>query len=213
LNGARFVACGGGAVAIATMAIKSKAAADVRTGHITNYATGDEPYRSTEKRPGSRSKGHVVYPFSSVSRSRQENRGSDDCGGKKIFHDRTPSLRAGALDQVQVPLRRAHTLNVEVAKEFRSNQKLFPRPVAAHITRQIEPQARSHFSALERRADQRLERAKVERRSAASPQRARSPRRVCRGNAIGRWLLDRSASWWLVGMPSYNGGAFKSAVG
>jgi hypothetical protein len=137
LNGARFVACGGGAVAIATMAIKSKAAADVRTGHITNYATGDEPYRSTEKRPGSRSKGHVVYPFSSVSRSRQENRGSDDCGGKKIFHDRTPSLRAGALDQVQVSLRRAHTLNVEVAKEFRSNQKLFPRPVAAHITRQL----------------------------------------------------------------------------
>jgi len=30
------------------------------------------------------------------------------------------------LDQVQVPLRRAHTLNVKVAKEFRSNQKLFP---------------------------------------------------------------------------------------
>jgi hypothetical protein len=112
LKGARVVGGGDGAIAIVMVAIGSKAAADVRTGHITNHTTGDEPVWSTEKRSGSCPKGHVVDPLSRVSQNWR---------------------------------------------------------VAAHITRQIEPQARLHFSALERHADQRLERAKVERRSAASP--------------------------------------------
>jgi hypothetical protein len=69
------------------VAIKSKTVADVWAGHITNHATGDKPYRSTNKRPGSRPKGHVVYALSSVSRSRHKNRGNDDRRGKEIFHD------------------------------------------------------------------------------------------------------------------------------
>jgi hypothetical protein len=124
VQGTRVVGRGGGAVYM--VAIGCKAAADVRTGHITNHPTGDQSYRSTEKRPGSGPKGHVVHPLSSVSRSRQENGGGDDCHGKQIFHDRTPRCGRGP-DQVQVPLRRAHTLNVEVAEEFQSNQKLFSR--------------------------------------------------------------------------------------
>jgi hypothetical protein len=83
LQSTRVIGCGGGAVAIAVVAIGSKAAADVRTGHITNHTAGDESYRSTEKRSGSRPKGHVVYPLSSVSRRRQEKRGGDDCLGQK----------------------------------------------------------------------------------------------------------------------------------
>jgi hypothetical protein len=57
-----------------------------------------------------------------------------------------------------------------------------------------------------------VERAKVERRRAARPRDARSPRRVrCCWPMASRsinWL-----GWWLVGMPSCNGGALKSAVG
>jgi hypothetical protein len=48
------------------VAIGSKAAADVRSGHITNHSTGHEPYRSTKKRPGSRPKGHVVSPLNVI---------------------------------------------------------------------------------------------------------------------------------------------------
>jgi hypothetical protein len=109
------------------VAIRSKTAADVRTGHITDHTAGDESYRSTEKRPGSRPEGHVVYPLSSVCRSRQQNRGGDDCDGKKISHDRTPSLRAGAGPSPRSPPPRLH-INVKVAKEFQSNQKLFHPP-------------------------------------------------------------------------------------
>ena len=79
MKGARVVGWGDGAIAIATVAIGSKAAADVRTGHITNHASCDEPDRSTEKHSGSRPKGHVVYALTSVSCNRQENRGGDDC--------------------------------------------------------------------------------------------------------------------------------------
>jgi hypothetical protein len=44
----------------------------------------------------------------------------------KRFFMIEPPHRERGLDQVQVPLRRAHTLNVKVAKGFRFNQKLFP---------------------------------------------------------------------------------------
>jgi hypothetical protein len=91
--GARVIGCGGSAVAM--MAMGSKAAADVRTGHITNHTTGDESYRSTEKRPGSRAKGHVVNPLSSVSRSRHENRGGNDCMAKRLFMIPTPRCWRG----------------------------------------------------------------------------------------------------------------------
>ena len=138
MKGARVVGCGDGAIAIAMVAIGSKAAADVRTGHIANHTTGDESYRSSEeapeaapramsftRSPASAAAGRKIAVAMIAMAKRFFMIEPPHCGRgrtKSKFPSAAPTPQRGGCQRVPV------------------NQKLFSLPVAARITRQIEPQ-------------------------------------------------------------------------